>query len=115
MDPPGEITLWKAPQPGRAGAQEVIDGYDHLRYPGDGPYFARDKVIADRLQSNYGNGLQEINIPETLFQDLLDQGIVQPDAYYGQERSYHVPPAGLPVFNEAIKKGSPNVYHFERG
>ncbi len=107
-----EVTLWKAPQPGRDGAREVVAGFDPQAYPGKGPYFALDEQLAREYQSNYQNGLQELYLPQSLFDDLVRQGVIVADPFY-PGRSCHVPSGDLPRFNEAIKHGTPNVYHPE--
>jgi hypothetical protein len=109
MDPPEEVTLWKAPQAGRNPAAEVMTGFDPVEYPGDGPYFALDRELAEEWQRIYGNGLQVFHIPRALYDDLLRQGVIRPDAYY-PGRSCHVLPSGLSAFNNSIAQGSPNVY-----
>jgi hypothetical protein len=111
LDGPEEVTLWKAPQAGRPAAQEMIDGFDRLRYPGDGPYFASDKALAEVFEGIYQNGMQEIRIPKDRFEELIRLGVLQPDSYYPSGSSYHVPPDGLALFNDAIRMGSPNLYH----
>ncbi len=107
------VTLWKAPQGGRLNAAgELTEGFDPSQYPGDGPYFATDKAIAEGFRdASYGNGLQEVNIPRGIFDELVAKGIIQPDTFYGPGQAWHVPPDGLAEFNAALKMGPPNVYH----
>jgi len=111
VDQADEITLWKAPQSGRLGSKEITFGYDPAEYPGDGPYFTTDPDIADVFQAGYKNGIEVIHIPNKVFHDLVDLGVIVPDAFYPLGKSYHVPVQGLPAFNQAIKLGSPNEYH----
>ncbi len=110
MNPTDEVTLWKAPQKGRDGAAEVASGFDPNVYPGNGPYFAFARDFAEGWQDIYENGLQEIHLPRTLFEDLVQKGVIQSDSYCPGQ-SCHVPAAGLAAFNQAIQQGSPNVYH----
>lgn len=110
MAPPDEVPLWKAPQKGRDAIHEITSGYDPDQYPGDGPYFALDKALAVEFEAIYGNGLQEIRMPRSLFDELVRLGVIRRDTYY-PTRSCHVPPVGLPDFNEAINQGTPNEYH----
>ncbi len=106
------VTLWKAPAPGRLGlADEVVNGFAPSRYPGNGPYFATDKTIALEFRSSYNNGLQEINIPRSVFDQLVQKGVIKVDGLYQRGRSWRVPPRGLGEFNEAIKLGPPNAFH----
>ena len=106
------VTLWKAPGKGRTGAAgEVRAGFDPAEYPGDGPYFATDKSIAEGFQQSYGNGLQEINIPRSTFDELVQRGVIRMDGYYEPGRSWHVPADRLAEFNEAVKQGATNQFH----
>ncbi len=108
----GIVKLWKAPQRGRTGAaQEVVDGYDPSRYPGDGPFFSRDKGTAQKYQYHYENGLQEINVPRSEYDRLTTEGVIRRDGLENQ--SVHVPATGLEAFNEAIKSGPSNRYHLQ--
>src|SRR5947208_1261639 len=109
MPAPDEITLWKAPQPGRDGAREVLVGYDPADYPGNGPYFALEQDLAEDWQAFYQNGLQEIHLARSVFDSLVNQGLIQSDAY-SQGRACHVLPAGLPAFNAAVRQATPSVY-----
>jgi hypothetical protein len=109
---PDEVTLWKAPQQGRDAIAEVTRGFEPAVYPGDGPFFALELQLAEQWRAVYRNGLQEIHVPRPLFEDLLRQGVIQPDTYY-PGRSCHVPPPGLVLFNQAILQGTPNAYHPE--
>jgi|SRR5947209_6838207 len=106
-----EVVLWKAPQPGRDAVRELINGFDPQEYPGNGPYFATVRAIAHEYLRFYKAGLQVIYLPRTLFDDLIRQSIILPDRYYTDGESYHVPAAGLVVFNMAIEQGSPNEYY----
>ena len=106
------VTLWKAPGKGRTGAaSEVTNGFDPAKYPGDGPYFATDKSIAESFQRSYGNGLQEINIPRSKFDELVNKGVIKVDGYYDAGKSWHVPADRLAEFNEAIGQGPANQFH----
>lgn len=111
MPSPDEVVLWKAPQPGRDPAREIAGGFEPRMYPGNGPYFTRDKTLAVVYQRHYLAGLQEIHLPRVLFEDLLTRGMVVEDPMYPPGISYHVPPLGLSEFNAAINQGSPNVFH----
>ncbi len=110
MESVDEVILWKAPQPGRLATQEIVDGFDPQDYPGDGPYFTTDRSIAETFKKNYGNGIQEIHVPKVEFEGLVNKGIILKDSLYDPGISFHVPPLGLGEFNEAIKKGTPNVF-----
>jgi Pretoxin HINT domain len=105
------VSLWKAPAPGRNAAGEVVNGYEPTEYPGDGPYFATRRSIAESFQDSYENGLQEIRIPKARFEQLVAEGVIQPDGYYAPGQSWHVPSERLPAFNQAIMEGPPNLYH----
>ncbi len=107
-----EVILWRAVPPGcRDPAGEVAIGYAAIDYPGDGPYFATDRQIADAFAFCYGFGMQELHIPKVLFETLVIRGILQPDGYYPLGHSWHVPAGGLADFNAAIQQGTPNCYH----
>jgi hypothetical protein len=110
-----EVILWKAPQTGRPAAQEVVMGYAPETYPGNGPYFAAYEEIAEEFRRAYENGMQKIHLPRGLFVELLAQGVIKADALYSEGQAYHVPAAGLGLFNEAIKQGTPNQYIAQRG
>lgn len=103
--------LWKAPQPRRDAARELIDGFDSAAYPGNGPYFSVVREIAVEFQDSYQAGLQEIHVPRLLFESLGQKGIIQTDPFYTKGESWHVPPDGLDEFNNAIKQGTQNLYH----
>jgi hypothetical protein len=106
------VTLWKAPGKGRTGvADEVTSGFDPAKYPGDGAYLASDKAIAEGFQKSYGNGLQEINIPRSTFDELVHKGVIKVDGYYEAGRSWHVPADKLAEFNAAIKQSTTNKFH----
>ncbi len=106
------VTLWKAPANGRLGAAgEVTAGFDPAEYPGDGPYFATDKPIAEGFQQSYGNGLQEINISRGTFDELVHTGVIKMDGYYGAGRSWHVPADKLANFNDAVTQSATNRFH----
>lgn len=106
-----EVTLWKAPQPGRDGAREISDGFDPKEYPGNGPYFTTVQAVAEDYLRAYQAGMQVIHLPRSVFKELIRQGILLPDPYYPDDEGYHVPAAGLAVFNAAIRQGTPNEYH----
>jgi hypothetical protein len=123
-----ETKLWKAPAkdagPGitrrgdwmvpRDPEAEVQQGFDPDLYPGNGPYFGMGdagRALAEDWAEYYQNGLQEFSMPSSEYDSLVEQGIIQPDPYYPPGVSVHVPPEGLPGFNDAITEGSPNVYH----
>src|SRR5947209_3343680 len=105
-----EVVLWKAPQPGRDPGKELIEGFEPRDYPGNGPYFTTVRAIAEGYLRHYGAGLQVIYLPRELFAELLRQGIIVADPLYPDGESYHVPPAGLAVFNAALAQGPPNEY-----
>jgi len=105
-----EVVLWKAAQPGRDAAGELAKGFDPQLYPGKGPYFSPDRSLAESFQKHYQAGLQEIHLPQPVFEDLLSRGIILEDPFYPQGKSYHVPPSGLAEFNRAMRQGSPNVF-----
>lgn len=125
--PLDETILWKGPGkeagPGvwgggfvvpRNPAQEVVDGFDPALYPGRGPFFGvgePGRVEAQSWADYFENGLQEIHIPTSDYDLLVRQGVIRPDPFLPHGVSIHVPPSGLPAFNDAIKKGTPNVYH----
>jgi hypothetical protein len=112
VSPGDEVTLWRAVPPGcRDPVGEVGTGYAAADYPGNGPYFATDRQIADAFALCYGCGIQELHIPRVLFEELVKRGVIQPDGYYPPGQSWHVPPGGLADFNAAIQQGTPNRYH----
>jgi hypothetical protein len=112
---PKILSCIRPPQNGRIASQEVVDGFDPEQYPGEGPYFATVRKIAEGYQETYGNGMQKIFLPRVLFEELLRQGIIRPDMCYEAGQCYHVPASGLRLFNEAMKLGTPNVYEPEKG
>jgi hypothetical protein len=91
-----------------------LEGFDPVLYPGDGPYLTTDRQLAEEFQKAYTNGLQVFHVPRAMFQSLLDQGIIKRDPHIEDRLSYHVPAQGLGIFNEAIEKGSTNVYYPEQ-
>jgi hypothetical protein len=113
MSPEEEIILWKAPQAGRPAEEEVTEGFDPKRYPGNGPYFAVKEELAKEFRKLYRNGLQEIRVSRALFLELVQRGIVSEDPQYPDPISYHVPAKGLHEFNAAIKAGTRNAYKHE--
>ncbi|MFY9253694.1 MAG: hypothetical protein WAO83_09580 [Fuerstiella sp.] len=107
------VDLFKAPSGSRPQSQildELQNGFNSANYPGNGPYFATDKSIAEAFQGHYGNGLQQIRIPKAKYDELVAQGVIQPDGYYSSG-SVHVPANLLDAFNEALKQGPANVLH----
>ncbi len=107
-----EVTLWRAVPPGsRDPAGEVINGYATADYPGNGPYFATERFVAEAFAFSYGCGLQELVVPRVFFEDLVLRRIIQPDGYYPPGQSWHVPPGGLAEFNAAILQGPANAYY----
>ena len=100
-----EVILWKAPQPRRLAEKEMTEGFDPQSYPGNGPYFATVKEIAEGFANIYGNGLQEIHLAKTVFDGLVMSDVIVADAFYDVDESYYVPAVKLVEFNEAIKKG----------
>jgi hypothetical protein len=106
-----EVTLWRAPSLScRDPAGEVLHGYKASDYPGHGPYFAAVAEIAKSFAACYGRGIQTLHVPRDLFESLIQQGILQPDGWYGPAESWHVPPEGLAEFNAAIGQGTANEY-----
>ena len=106
-----DTTLYKAPLRGRStAADEVVNGYSPANYPGNGPHFSSTRTLAEEFQFRYQNGLQEINIPSNRFDELVAEGIIQPDPEYSLGYSWFVPAENLPAFNQAIQTGGPNVY-----
>lgn len=104
------VSLYKAPRAGRTGvADEVVEGFSPDRYPGNGPYFTSDPRIAAEYMFNYRNGMQEIQIPRDLYDQMVSDGVIVRDLR--ETASVHVPAEGLERFNEAMRKGPPNVYH----
>lgn len=89
-----------------------MTGFDPQAYPDKGPFFALEEQLAREYQANYQTGLQEIHLPQSLFDELSRQRVIVEDPFY-PGRSCHVPSRDLPTFNEAIKQGTPNVYHPE--
>jgi len=107
-------TLWKAPQRGRAGAQqEMIDGYSAKNYPGDGPFFSTDRSVAEGYQRHYENGLQEVKILQKKYDQMANDGTIQTDSL--EKASVHVPESGLGRFNDALQQGPSNTYHSQGG
>ena len=107
------VDLFRAPSGSRPQSQildELQNGFNSANYPGNGPYFATDKSIAEAFQGHYGNGLQQIRIPKAKYDELVAQGVIQPDGYYSSG-SVHVPANLLDAFNEALKQGPANVLH----
>src|SRR5262249_25748098 len=106
-----------APQPGRSGLEgEVAGNFDPARYPGEGGsgegvFFATHRPIAADLQGSYQNGMQEINIPRPVFNQLVQDGVILPDTYHPAGQSWHVPTNRIPDFNAAIRNGTNNTYH----
>jgi hypothetical protein len=105
-----EVVLWKAPQPGRDAAREIIEGFDTQSYPGNGPYFTTVRAIAEDYLQYYKAGIQVFYLPRAMFEDLLYDGVIVPDPLYSDGECYHVPTDGLPRFNQAIQHGTPNEW-----
>ena len=84
-------------------------GFDPKDYPGDGPYFALDKALAEEWQEVYENGLQEIHLARSVFEELQIRGLIKDDLHY-PGRACYVLPDGLPAFNAAILQATPGVY-----
>jgi hypothetical protein len=93
------------------GAREIAKGFDPQMYPGNGPYFTTDDMLAERYQRHYLAGLQEIHMPHPVFEDLMSRGVIVEDPMYPPGIGYHVPPSSLSEFNLAIQQGNPNVFH----
>ena len=83
-------------------------GFDPADYPGDWPYFALDLALAEDWQRFYQNGLQEIHLARSVFDDLVNQGLIQSDAF-SQGRACYVLPAGLPAFSAAVRQATPGI------
>lgn len=112
MESSDEVTLWRGVSPRQQDPErEVIDGFSADDYPGDGPYFATDRRIAEEFAACYRRGLQELHVPQAVFDKLVLHGHVQPDGYYPAGQSWCVPPNRLPEFNAAIRLGTPNRFH----
>jgi hypothetical protein len=106
------VALWRAPSAGCVEpAREVVEGFDTIRCPGNGVYFATYLPLALEFQRCYGNGLQEIKLNKELFKKLVDDGVMQPDYYYPEGQSWHVPSDRIPELNETIR-GKPNGLYF---
>jgi hypothetical protein len=111
-----EITLWRAPSAGCTDAAlEIVEGYQAERYPGKGVYVASNRLVAEDFRRCYANGMQELHLPRPVFDRLVKAGIIQPDSYFPEGQSWHIPPDGVATFNEAIRLGNANVYHPEAG
>jgi hypothetical protein len=112
------ISLWKGPAKyndvggmriPRNPAGEVIQGFDSTLYPGKGPFFGIGEVGKTEALSwanYYKNGVQEIRITKSAFEDMVSKGIIRTDDLYAPGVSVHVPAATLPVFNASIKGGT---------
>jgi hypothetical protein len=105
-----KVALWKAPQPGRDAAREICDGFDPKDYPGNGPYFTTVRTIAEEYLKVYQAGMQLVHLPRLSFDELTRKGVIVPDPFYPDGESYHVPPAGLVLFNAAMQQGDPNQF-----
>ena len=107
------VSLWRAPTRQKSNPeQEVVDGFDLQEYPGAGVFFATFLPIAQDFQRCYENGLQEIRLPASVVQDLMDRGVLQPDVYYLEGQSWHVPQARLGEFNQAFRQSSGSGRYF---
>lgn len=107
-----EVTLWRAPSPSCCDpSREVLEGYAADEYPGHGPYLATEEGLALEFADCYGRGLQELHLPRARFEEMVKEGVIQPDTWYPEGQAWHVPPEGLEVFNASIKAGTPNLYH----
>jgi hypothetical protein len=108
----GEVTLWRAPSPKcRDPQREIRDGFDPADYPGEGLFFASHRLVADAFLGYYLNGLQELHVDETLFAELVAQGVILPDGFYPAGQSWHVLPADIDAFNKAWQQASPAQYY----
>lgn len=109
-----EVILWRAPSPSCPDpAREVKEGFDAQLYPGNGPYFATHELVARDFQKCYRKGIQEIHIPGPLFDTLVRQGVIEPDDFFPEGQSWHVPAKGLPDFNAVVAQGTANRYQPE--
>jgi hypothetical protein len=109
-----ETILWKAPQAGRDGASEILNGFSAETYVGEGAYFGVNEnglKIAKGFEYHYGNGLQEIHIQTSELKNLIDRGLVVFDGNYKKGYAIIVKPEGLKQFNEAISRGTANIFH----
>lgn len=52
--------------------------------------------------------MQEVKILRSDYQRLVKEGKIRPDPILGD--AVHVPEAGLPDFNEALRRGPPNKF-----
>ncbi len=98
------VTLWKAPRPSNSNAAaEVVDGYSPNDYPGDGAFFSLDRSVAQKYQFHYQNGLQSIQMPRKVFEQMIKVGVIQNDFY--ERDSVNIPASGLKQFNSQITSG----------
>ena len=108
-----EVTLYKAPSYSVSAAEALLQtqvGFNPIKYSGNGPYFTLDKEVARTFQQQYMNGLQTFHMPSAMYSELLGTGVIQTDLDLPGGQSIHVPASGLPVFNRAIRFGTPNTY-----
>jgi hypothetical protein len=68
-----------------------------------------DKALAEEWQEVYENGLQEIHLARSVFEELQIRGLIKDDLHY-PGRACYVLPDGLPAFNAAILQATPGVY-----
>jgi hypothetical protein len=88
----------------------VAVGFDPNDYPGDGPYFALERALAEDWRKIYQNGLQEFHLPRQVYDALVNRGWIKDD-YYTPGRACHVLPGGLAAFHAATRQATPAVYH----
>lgn len=106
-----DVILWRAPPSEcKDPERELREGFDANAYPGDGPYFATYRKIAEEFRRCYDNGMQEIHLSPAVFEQLVAQGVMQPDGYYPDGESWHVPPHELARFNAAVRQGTGNRF-----
>jgi hypothetical protein len=96
-----DVILFRAPSGANANPEQVvINGFS--TNPNGRVYFATAKEIADGFRFHYQNGLYEVRISQTDFDDFINRGILVSDGYYSPGKSYYVPENKLEEFNEAI-------------
>jgi hypothetical protein len=107
------VTLWRAATKESVPfiETEVANGIDPSKYkhPKWHPYYATDTTIALDFQGEYGAGMIEIALPRTVFEDLVDRGVLTIDALYTEGRSWSVPRAKIEEFNKVATQYT--VYH----
>lgn len=111
------VVLWRAPNRTTLDpASEVASGFLAESYPGDGLYLATNAMIAMEFAKAYENGLQQIEIPADVFEQMKVDGVVLADGYYRPGSSWRVPPEMLAAFNATmLAHGISRYDHPSRG